>query len=220
MAADDTALPAGGTGPGNDRHAETDPIPKPEPTTRDATGTLVGTAVQVVETDTLDASMSAIASARTTTLSATGSAVGFATVEGDAETRLSWVGVVAAKGTASVHQSYASAVIAGSEVGVSQGGAPLVIGRTVTFDQGGSVVALATEANVRRGFIGVLLAGRADLADDTKVLMTGRALLVIAAVLLGGFGLVALAALYGANRLSHWRPDISLPELPDWLHRR
>jgi len=177
---------------------------------------LVATAERAIEAGSLEASLSAIASAKTQSLDATGCAIGMANVGGDTEIKLSATPFVYTKGNASFHQSYASAFIAGNDVAVSQGASPMVVARTISFDQGGSCVAVASNVSVKRGFVGLLLAGSAEIGEDSKVLLTGRGVLILAAALLGGFGLVALAMLYSANRVSNWRPNITLPS---WARR-
>jgi hypothetical protein len=214
MTAEDTAGPLDATTASEDIEQAAVEVGADLAEAQDVTspGRFVGSAVQVAEAQAIDANMSAIASARTHSLSATGSAVGIATVDGDAETRLSVVGIVASRGSATVHQTYASAVIAGKDIGVSQGGAPFVLSRTISFEQSGVGAAVANDAIVRRSFIGVLLAGRADVAEDTKVLISGKGLLILAAALFGGLGLVALAILYGSEQI--WsRMRFSLPSL-------
>jgi len=185
------------------------------PATEDAQ-TLVGTSERTVEVGKLEASLSAIASAKTGSLDATGSAIGMANVAGDSDMKLSVAALVNAKGDASFHQSYASAFIAGKDVSVSQGGSPVVIARTITFEQAGSLVAVASSASVRRGFVGLLLSGDADISEDSKVLMTGRSVLILAAAVLGGFAFVAIAMAYSASQVTSWRPNISLPS---WAQR-
>lgn len=194
------------------------------PVTQDAAAptsdvSAVAAAMKEVDTGALSASLSAIASARTGSLEATGSAIGMARVDGDAEARLSWVGLMNSKGASSMNQSYASAFVASEEIRMSQAASAMTIARTVTFEQSGSVLTISGNAEVRRGFIGVLLAPKADIAEDTRILISGRGLLVIALAMLGGFGLIALAMVYGANRVTSWRPNISLPELPSWARR-
>lgn len=170
-------------------------------------------------TEMLEMSLSAAAQVKTDSLKASASAIGLADVAGDSDVRLSALGVSYAKGNANIHQTYASALIAGNDVSISQGGTPFVVGRTVSFEQAGAGVAAGGSVSVQRGFVGLLLAGKAEISEDSKVLMTGRAVAILAAAMLGGFALVAVAIAFGANRVSNWRPDISLPELPDWLRR-
>lgn len=167
-------------------------------------------AVATAEADTINVTASAIASARTQSLTTTGSAVGLAQVEGDAHISLSAVPLVVAKGDAEFRQAYASAFIASNEVSVTQGGAPLIMGRSVSVKTGGAGAIMAGEANVSHGWVGLLLAKDATIAEDSRVVFTTKAALIIAVALLGGFGLVAVGVYFGARRLSQWRPNISL----------
>jgi hypothetical protein len=165
-------------------------------------------ALSNVTAETVSATGSAIAAANTKTLSATASAVGMAQVEGDASVRFSTVPLLIAKGDAEFRQAYASAFLAAEHMSVSQGGAPLIVGRRLSVDTGGGVLLVAEKASVRRGWIGMLLAKDADISEDSRVLFTTRTALIIAVALLGGFGLVALGLYFGARRLSEWRPGL------------
>ncbi len=174
------------------------------------------TAAGSIETPALEVSLSAIASAKTESLSATGSAIGIASTGGDVNLQLSALGLAAAKGSGSMRQSYASAFVASEQLALSQSAVPLGIARTITFEQSGALVSASAETTVRRGFIGILLSGRTDVAEDSKVLLDTRGALILAAALLGGFGLVAAAMFFGARRLSQWRPSISMPSMRDF----
>lgn len=164
-----------------------------------------------VETGALEASFSAIASARAGSIQAMGSALALTTVEGDADIRLSSAPIVYAKGNASLRQGYSSAFVAGNEVLLSQAATPVVVARTVSFERAANVVSVASTASVKRGFVGLLLASDAEISEDSRVLLSGKGVLILAAAVLGGFGLIALAVAYSANRVSQWRPNISLP---------
>lgn len=177
---------------------------------------LVTSAERSVEAPAIEASLSAIASAKTGSLEATASAIGIANVAGDSDVRFSTCSIMFSKGNGSFHQAYASAFIAGNEVAVSQGGAPLAVGRKVSFEQGGSLVTLAGKAKVRRSFVGVLMAANAEVSEDTRILLTGKGVLILAAALLGGFGILAVAMYLSASRVAEWRPNISLPS---WARR-
>lgn len=196
------------------------PVPHAsDPIVEAPTESVVAAAMSDVSTGALNASLSAIASAQTGSLDATGSAIGMARVTGDAEARLSWVGLMTSKNSATMHQSYSSAFVAADELKMSQAASAMAVARTVTFEQSGAVVSISGNAEVKGGFIGVLLAPKADIAEDTRILISGRGLLVLALAVLGGFGLVAIALAYGAERFSSWRPNLSLPELPSWSKR-
>ena len=169
-------------------------------------------AVNAVNADTVSAAASAIATAKTGSLDATGCAVGLAQVDGDANICLSAAPIVSAKGDATFRQAYASAFISGGDVSISQGGAPLIIGREITIDTGGAAALVASDVKVRRGWIGLLFARHADVSEDSRVLLDTKGALILAAVLLGGFGLVAVALYLSARRVSEWRP-----EWPAWM---
>ena len=168
-----------------------------------------------VEGGSLQASLSAIAHASVHDFEAVGSAVAFATAGGDAVITASMTPLVYAKGDVHIRQSYTSAVLAGGDMKISQAGAPVIIGKKLSIEQGGGIVMLAGEAEVNHGFIGVLLAPKATISDDTKVLLSTKAALVIAAALFGGFALVALAMTLGVRRVMSWRPQINVPPMPD-----
>lgn len=168
-----------------------------------------------LESETLQANLSAIATARTGSLEAVGCAVGFANVSGDATVTASASPVVYARGNISVRQSYTSAVLAGGDMEISQAGAPLIIGKKLDVSQGGALVMLTGESSVSNGFVGVLLSPKATVSDDSRVLIGTKAALIIAAALLGGFGLVALVMVLGVRRVMSWRPQISMPPLPN-----
>ena len=122
--------------------------------------------------------------------------------------------LVYAKGDVHLRQSYVSAVLAAGTMEVSRAGAPVIIGKKLSVDQGGGVVMLAGEAEVSRGFVGVLLTPNATISDDSKVLLSTKAALVIAAALFGGFALVAVVMALGMRRAVRWRPHIAMPAMP------
>ncbi len=106
-----------------------------------SSATVSMSAVNAVNADTVSAAASAIATAKTGSLDATGCAVGLAQVDGNATISLSAAPIVSAKGDATFRQAYASAFISGGDVSISQGGAPLIIGREITIDTGAAAVA-------------------------------------------------------------------------------
>jgi hypothetical protein len=168
-----------------------------------------------LESEKLQANLSAIATAQTGSLEAVGSAVGFANVSGDASLTASAAPIVYAKGDISVRQCYTSAVLAGGDMDISQAGAPLIVGKKLDVSQGGALVMLSGESMVSNGFVGILLTPKATVADDSRVLIGTKAALIIAAALLGGFGLVALVMVLGVRRVMSWRPQINVPQLPN-----
>lgn len=170
-------------------------------------GTVSATSVQ--------ANLSAVAHVTAEEFEAVGSAVAFATAGGDAVITASATPLVYAKGDVHIRQSYASGVLAGGDMDISQAGAPVIIGKKLSVNQGGGIVMLAGEAQVSNGFVGVLLAPKATISDDTKVLMSTKAALIIAAALFGGFALVAVVMTLGVRRVMSWRPTINVPGLPE-----
>jgi hypothetical protein len=168
-----------------------------------------------LESETVQANLSAIATAQAGSLEAVGSAVGFANVTGDATLTASAAPIVYAKGNISVRQSYTSAVLAGGDMDISQAGAPLIIGKQLDVQQGGALVMLSGESTVTNGFVGVLLSPKATVSEDSRVLIGTKAALIIAAVLLGGFGLVAIVMALGVRRVMTWRPQINVPPIPN-----
>lgn len=168
-----------------------------------------------LEATKIQASLSAVASAHAEEFEAVGSAVGFVSAGGNATITASATPIVHAKGDINIRQSYTSAVIAGGDLEISQAVAPIIVGKQLSIEQGGGVVLLAGDAQVSKGFVGVLLAPKATLSDDTKVLLSTKAALIIAAAIFGGFALVAVVLVLGARRVMSWRPGINLPALPD-----
>jgi hypothetical protein len=97
---------------------------------------------------------------------------------------------------------------------ITQAGAPLIIGKQLNVEQGGALVMLTGESTVTNGFVGVLLSPKATISEESRVLISTKAALIIAAALLGGFGLVALVMVLGVRRVMTWRPQITVPQLP------
>lgn len=173
-----------------------------------------------LEATALTANMSAIGTAQTGELSATGSAIGIASVDGDASVSMCAVPLLSAKGNATFRQSYASAFLAGESIDVSQGGAPLMLAKHITIDHGAGVALVAGEAKVKSGWIGLVLSGKTEIAEDAHVVVTTKAAMIIALAVFGGLGLVAVAVFLGAQRVAAWRPQVSLPPLPHWMKHR
>jgi hypothetical protein len=192
------------------------PTPTSEPveTVADDGPVIAAHVAGTLEAETLQANLSAIATAQTGSLEAVGSAVGFANVSGDATLTASASPIVYSKGNISVRQSYTSAVLAGGDMDITQAGAPLIIGKQLNVQQGGALVMLTGESTVTNGFVGVLLSPKATISEESRVLIGTKAALIIAAALLGGFGLVALVMVLGVRRVMTWRPQITVPQLP------
>jgi len=204
MAPEDTAIPAA-----------------PEPSEKNAASAsepprLASHLTGHLESSSVQASLSVIGTVQAEEFEAVGSAVGFVSTGGDATITASASPIVHAKGDIHVRQAYTSAVIAGGDMEISQAFAPIILGKQLSVHQGGGVVMLAGDAKVSNGFVGVLLSPRAEISDDSRVLLSTKAALIIAAALLGGFALVAVVIALGARRVMSWRPSIQLPDMPDF----
>ena len=173
-------------------------------------------AIASAEADEIHASGSAIGSANAGELNATASAIGLANVDGDAHITVSAVPIVRTTGGATFSQSYASAVLVGEELQIHQAAAPMMIGKTIDATQVGAAVMIAGDADVKHSTVGFLLSRNANVSEDSRVLLSTRAAVIIACALLGGFAVVAIALVMSAQRVARWRPiDLSqLPELP------
>ncbi len=177
-------------------------------------------AIASAEADEIHASGSAIGSATAGSLTATASAIGLANIDGDAHISVSAVPIVRTTGGATFSQAYASAVLVGGELQVHQAAAPVMVGKTLAATQVGAGVVVTGDAEITRSTIGLLLSRSANVSDDSRVLLSTKGALIIAAALFGGFAFVAIAMIVGAQRVSQWRPDFSLPELPEWPWKR
>jgi len=164
--------------------------------------------------DDVQANLSAIASLDAGSLSATGSAIGAASIDGDATITASMMPAAIVRGNATIQQSYVSAAIVGGDTKVHQAVAPLIIGKTMDVSQGGGAVLLSGEANVTKSWVGIVLSPKTTISEDSRVLISTKAALIIAFAVFGGFALVALVGWLGVRRLMRWRPSIALPALP------
>ena len=187
--------------------------PTPEPTAFRKVGPLA--AIKLGGGD-VQANLSAMGTVSAGSLSATGSAIGAASVDGDATITASMVPALIARGDTTFQQSYASAVIVGggAETKLHQAFAPLIVGKTMDLTQSGACALVTGEADVKSSWIGLVLSPKTNVSEDSHVIISTRAALIIALALFGGFGLVALAITLGVRRVVRWRPTIGLPSLP------
>ncbi len=167
-----------------------------------------------LEAPALKASLSAIASADTVDLETTASAIGLAQVSGDAHVSTSYVGIMHAKQGGTFQQGYASAAIFGGDTTIRQAGAPLIVGRTMNIEQGGGAVLIGSDVKVSRGFVGIVVSGRSEISDDSKVLIGTKAAIIIAAAILGGFAVMAVVMAMGTKRIADWGRGFKKAELP------
>jgi hypothetical protein len=185
--------------------------------------------------DDVQANLSAMGSVQAGSLSATGSAIGAASIDGDATITASMVPALLTRGNTTVQQSYASAVIVGggANTKVHQAASPLIIGKTMDISQSGACALVTGEADVKSSWVGIVLSPKTIVSEDSHVIVSTKAALIIALALFGGLGLVALALTIGVRRVMQWRPTInvpgiaSLPALPNlamlqekWQHIR
>ena len=171
----------------------------------------------------VQANLSAMCTVKAGSLSATGSAIGAASIDGDATITASAVPALITKGETTIQQSYASAIIVGggANTKVHQAASPLIVGKTMDISQAGAVALVTGEADVKSSWVGIVLAPKTTISEDSHVIISTKAALIIALALFGGMGLVALAISLAVRRIMRWRPTItipgmsSLPQLPD-----
>ena len=107
-----------------------------------------------LDAPSLQASLSAIGTVHTEQFEAVGSAVGFASVDGDATITASASPIVHAKGDIHVRQAYTSAVVAGGTVDMSQSLAPIIVGKKLSVNQGGGVLSTAGALIIAAALLG------------------------------------------------------------------
>lgn len=170
---------------------------------------LIGDECDVVEVDVLEAKGAALASVSTVELAAKGSAIGKATVEGDAEVSGSLVGMVSA-GSVGLYRGAAMVMVGDGESAIEQGFADIVVTRAIGMNKSGAGVVVANDASVARSWVGVMAARNATLSADSRVIIDAKALMVLVLALLGGMGALAFIVFpraRGMMRRSHmsWR---------------
>jgi hypothetical protein len=170
-------------------------------------------AIASAEADDIHASGSAIGSSHSNSLTATASAIGLANVDGDAQITVSAVPILRTAGGATFSQAYASAVIVGGDMEIHQAAAPVIIGKQLDATQVGAAVVITGDADIKRSTIGLLLSRSANVSEDSRVLLSTKAALIIACALFGGFAFVAIALIMSAQRVAEWRPEISFPKI-------
>ncbi|MDO8916321.1 MAG: hypothetical protein Q7W16_09600 [Coriobacteriia bacterium] len=159
-------------------------------------------------------------------LTASQCAFGSMDVTGDTVLRQSAIGMLSAKGSSTLERGCVGAVMAEGDVTVRQSAPGLIIGRRVEAEHSGSCVMVGSETEVRRGWVGLLLSRKTTLSEDSRVLFDWKAALILAAVMLGIFGIVlvivfvlARRAMRTATELRSRLPHLpELPHLPDWVH--
>jgi hypothetical protein len=170
-----------------------------------------------VVVDSLTATTSAIGGVSTGALDASTSMIGGVSAGGDVDLQMSAVGVILAKQNVDFRQGWVNNVLATGDVSVTQGGNAMMIGRSATLENAGSAVVLAGDAKVNRGWVGMVIAGKTEVSEDSRVFITTRAALIIAAALFGGLGLVALAMLFASGKVAkEWSPK----QIGEWAKHK
>ena len=160
----------------------------------------------------MEVDLAVLGSAYAEEFSATGCAIGYAPIEGDATITASAVPLIKVDGDAVFKQAYASAFIAGGAIDMKQAATPVMLTRAAELEQSATCLMIAGETAVERSAVGVLISGRASISDDSRVLISTKAAIIIALAVLGGFGLVALVMVLGAQQVASKRPRFHMPE--------
>jgi hypothetical protein len=173
---------------------------------------------EFVDVDIMEASMTAFGTVSCGEFGATQSAIASASVAGDADISSSLVGAVSAE-SATLRQGAALAMVVSGDAAISQGGASLIVAKSVEMETAGVCCVVAGDASVARSWVGFMAARNAEISDDSRVIIDTRAGLIIGAFLLGGLGLLAVATYLGARRIAERRPHLPhLPHMPQMPH--
>ncbi|MDH4139802.1 MAG: hypothetical protein OEV43_04455 [Coriobacteriia bacterium] len=128
--------------------------------------------------------------------------------EHDAEVTGSLAGVVNAQGDATVSQTGSLAIMARGDVEATQTGAGAIVSRSMSGEGIYSCIAAAGDMSVRRGWIGVAISPKMEVSEDSRVFIGPRAAFIIAAAILGIFGIVAAFGVIAARKAMGWRPKV------------
>lgn len=131
----------------------------------------------------------------------------------DVSLTTSVAGVVNAQGDASLNQSGACAVVSQGNVGVSQAGAGIVIAQSFAGESFGGGVVVSNDVRVSKGWVGVALSPKLEVADDSRVIIGPAAAAIIALAMFGIFGVVVAGGVYAARRAAQWRPKLPMPSV-------
>jgi hypothetical protein len=173
---------------------------------------------------TLQTSMTALGAVDAGALNATQSAIGSATVQGDAELSASAVGVLSVKGDASLRMGTAATVMAEGDASLSQGAAAVVVAGNVSMERSLTGAILANRADVRQGNVVLLLSRETTLSEGSRVLFDWKASLILAGVALALTGMAGVLGFLlvrrgvgAARRFTDSLPHLpEFPHLPDW----
>lgn len=165
-----------------------------------------------VEADYMEVDLALIGSAYAEDMSVTGCAIGYAPIEGDAEITASAVPLMRINGDAVFKQAYASAFIASGMVDMKQAATPVMLTREAELEQSAAALMVAGDVVVQRSAVGIVLSGKTHISEDSRVLISTKAAIIIAIAILSGFGIVALLMVLGAREVASKRPRLQLPE--------
>jgi hypothetical protein len=142
--------------------------------------TLEKSAARSVQAETAELKMSAAGLLKTGSANLSMSAAGFTYARDDVD--LSW--------------SSAKLTVAGREIRMQNAGSQLVVANgRVRLSNAAAGAVLAREASIERGYVGLLVAGKAELAEGTKVLLRPGGAAAMGAGFAAGL-LLALAFLW------------------------
>lgn len=126
----------------------------------------------------------------------------------DVQVITSLAGIVAVKGDARLEQTGAGAIAVEGDVDANQSIAGALVGQNVTGERVFTGAAVARDLSVRNSRIGLALAGKMQVSDDSRVLIGPVAALIFVGAILGFFGLVVLAGVFAVRSARAWRPSM------------
>jgi uncharacterized protein (DUF2345 family) len=92
--------------------------------------------------------------------------------------------ILAAKNDMTISQGGGTVLHAGRDMRISQGGGTvLVAGEDITLSQGGGAVLIARQAEIGKGWIGLLLSGKVTLSEGARVLIATPQAVLLGATL-------------------------------------
>lgn len=148
----------------------------------------------------------------------TSSAVGAVIAGADAEVTGSMLGCVVAKGGVTMSRSGSLDIVTKGDVDVATGGTGIVLAAgDVRIENGFAGVAASRGASVRGSRVGMLLALKTEVSDDSRVIMDGRSAAIFG-LAFGAVMTLAFGALFGWGWYSLRRWRRSLPPFPQMPH--
>jgi len=93
----------------------------------------------------------------------------------------------------SIEQGYGQWVIGAGDATVTQGGAmTMMAGKSISVTQGGAALLLTQSARIEHGNVGLLISGRTELADGSRVLLRPAGAAALGGALGGVLALLCL----------------------------